>query len=277
MLQEIGLHRILSADQWMQRAIDGKLRPVDVCLTFDDTLRCQFDVAFPILQELRLTAFWFVYTSVCRGQVERLEIYRHFRTTCFQSVDEFYGDWWALVEQMGMGPDVRRADSRFDPRQYLKEFPFYSQTDRHFRFVRDEVLGPQRYGQVMDRMMKEKQFDVAAAARGLWMGDEELKRLHAAGQGIGLHSHTHPTRIERLEVESQRREYRENFEHLAGLLGKKPRAMSHPCNSYNQDTFDILRELGIVLGFRANMAKPVASPFEHPREDHSNLVRAMAA
>jgi hypothetical protein len=52
-------------------------------------------------------------------------------------------------------------------------------------------------------------------------------------------------------------------------------AMSHPCNSYNQATLEILRELGITLGFRANMASGFSSELELPREDHANLVRAM--
>ena len=53
--------------------------------------------------------------------------------------------------------------------------------------------------------------------------------------------------------------------------------MSHPCNSYNAATLSLLRELGITLGFRANMAKLGLSELEYPREDHANLVRALAA
>ena len=38
-----------------------------------------------------------------------------------------------------------------------------------------------------------------------------------------------------------------------------------------------LRELGITLGFRANMARSSFSELEYPREDHANLMRAIAA
>jgi hypothetical protein len=54
--------------------------------------------------------------------------------------------------------------------------------------------------------------------------------------------------------------------------------MSHPCNSYNDATLVILRELGIVLGFCSNMLRPIApSPLEYPREDHANLLKRLAA
>jgi hypothetical protein len=59
------------------------------------------------------------------------------------------------------------------------------------------------------------------------------------------------------------------------LLDERPVTMSHPCNSYNAMTLEILRELGITLGFRANMAGGFASELELPREDHANLIRAM--
>ena len=94
---------------------------------------------------------------------------------------------------------------------------------------------------------------------------------------VGLHSHTHPTRIERLPVEIQRDEYRKNFDCLLDLLGERPEAMSHPCNSYSRDTLKILRELGISLGFAANMQARGQSELEYPREDHANLVKSIAA
>lgn len=49
--------------------------------------------------------------------------------------------------------------------------------------------------------------------------------------------------------------------------------MSHPCNSYNNDTLMILKDLGIKIGFRANLAKDVYSNFEIPRVDHSDILK----
>ena len=83
-------------------------------------------------------------------------------------------------------------------------------------------------------------------------------------------------RLERLPAHVQRREYRQNYDHLRRILDTAPQAMSHPCNSYSADTLAVLHELGIRLGFRANMARPAAPPFEFPGEDHANILKRMA-
>ncbi len=88
-IQWLGPDRILPAREFYRGALAGSLGSRDLCLSFDDALRCQYDVAVPVLRSFGLTAFFFVYTSVMEGQAESLEIYRYFRTTCFPSVDAF--------------------------------------------------------------------------------------------------------------------------------------------------------------------------------------------
>lgn len=277
LIESIGPSRILPAHEFLFRANHNQLRPGDLCLTFDDNLRCQFDVARPVLDSFGLTAFWFVYTSVLQGNVEPLEIYRHFRMTQFSSVDAFYRKFFRTLEESEHWPIAEMLLEEFNPRTYLSGFGFYTDADRKFRFVRDEALGPARYRELMDQLLARHNIDVPTIARTLWMDDDAIRALHAAGHVIGLHSHTHPTRVEHLDEDGQRDEYFENYAYLSQLLDEQPTAMSHPCNSYNATTLIILRELGITLGFRANMAQPAISELELPREDHANLIRALAA
>src|SRR5579863_2678016 len=63
-IEQIGPKRILPARQWMQCALTATLRPTDVCLTFDGGLRCQYDVALPVLRFYGLTAFWFIADGI---------------------------------------------------------------------------------------------------------------------------------------------------------------------------------------------------------------------
>jgi peptidoglycan/xylan/chitin deacetylase (PgdA/CDA1 family) len=275
MIGFLGRDRILPAREWQRRAEAGTLGPGDLCLTFDDNLRCQLDVAVPVLRHHGLTAFWFVYTSVLQGRVERLEVYRLFRTLHFASTEAFYDAFTAEVLAGPEGERVRRALAGFSPADHLRDFPFYTDADRTFRFVRDDVLGPSRYDDVMDRLMSA--VDVAAMARGLWMDGPALRQLHAEGHVVGLHSHTHPTRLGELPAEGQRAEYAANQAVLTDLLGERPTTMSHPCNSYSPETEAVLASLGVRVGFRSNMARTPGGPLEHPREDHANLLARMAA
>jgi peptidoglycan/xylan/chitin deacetylase (PgdA/CDA1 family) len=271
----VGRERFLPAKEWLRRASAGRLQPEDLCLTFDDNLKCQFDVAVPVLRELGLTAFWFVYTSVLEGQIERLEVYRAFRVTCFDHVDEFHAAFEDQVFSSECAVEAEQRLGDFEPSAYLVGFPFYSDSDRRFRFLRDEVLGPQRYVEIMDGMIAARGPGMKRLAANLWMDAARLQRLHTEGHVVGLHSHTHPTRLDRLDPRAQAEEYARNHASLRGVLGTAPVAMSHPCNSYDAGTLDVLRGLGIRLGFRANMAASGGSELEYPREDHANLLREM--
>lgn len=266
--------QILPAREWLTRALRGSLRDGDLCLTFDDNLRCQFDVARPVLESRGLTAFWFVSTAATQGVPNRVEMYRAFRDRCFPDIDAFYDAFFAELERIDGDGQIARAVQQFNPLSYLCAFSFYSDADRRFRFVRDEVLGPIRYDQVMESLMAAARVDVHGLVRDLWMDAACLERLHAGGHVLGLHTHTHPTRLANLAPAEQEREYRDNYMTLMQITREPPTSMSHPCNSYNEHTLAILRGLGIQVGFRADMDGG-GSPLEHPRQDHANILRQM--
>ncbi len=272
LLLHVGPRNILPAEEFLTRHVQGTLASQHTCLSFDDNLRCQYDVALPVMRELGLTAFWFVYTSVLQGRPERLELYRQFRTQYFTDVEAFYD---AFFKRLHLLPDAGRLLAqldRFVPGMYLAEYPFYTDNDRRFRFTRDELLGPKAYESFMDAMIVEHGVRPTELAGGLWMDEACLEQLHHEGHVIGLHSHTHPTRLARLSPAEQRQEYEQNFYLLAALLGERPRSMSHPCNSYDTHTLHILRDLGVQLGFCSNAAAP-GTPLEMPRDDHANVLR----
>jgi peptidoglycan/xylan/chitin deacetylase (PgdA/CDA1 family) len=172
---------------------------------------------------------------------------------------------------------VRDALAEFEPAGYLAAFPFYSDSDRRFRFVRDRVLGPAGYREVMDAMLDAAGLDLDAFCADLWLSAEQVRRLDDQGHVVGLHSHSHPTDLAAMTPQAQRAEYRRNLAVLTDVLGAPPETVSHPCNSYNDQTLAILTELGVSLGFRANMARAREphGPLEWPREDHANVAARM--
>ena len=60
-LQNIGIKNILSPDEWMNKIKSNTLKSNDLCITFDDGLKSQYDIALPILDKYGLKAFWFVF------------------------------------------------------------------------------------------------------------------------------------------------------------------------------------------------------------------------
>jgi peptidoglycan/xylan/chitin deacetylase (PgdA/CDA1 family) len=267
--------RILPAQEWLRRSLAGTLSPNDLCLTFDDALRCQFDIALPVLRRRGLTAFWFVYSSVFEGGIEPLEIYRHYRSTAFEDVEGFYDAFDIALTASPYADMVAQALDGVDVSCYLADFAFYTRRDRKFRYIRDRILGPQRYHALMDAMIAGAGLDAKDVGPGLWMDDDCLRALAAEGHVIGLHSYSHPTALADCGVGAQEEEYRRNFRHLHAVLGAAPQTVSHPCNSYNAATLELLSGMGVVLGFRANMARPGAGILEQPRNDHANILQEM--
>jgi len=268
-------HAILDAGEFLQRAESGTLRGNDLCLTFDDSLRCQFDVAFPVLEELGLTAFWFLYTSPMQGSLERLEIYRYFRNTAFASMEEFYGFFFRHLRQTPYAELAGEALARFDPAACMARYAVYSADDCRFRHLRDDIFGETVYNAIMDGILKERGFQAEALLKALWIGPEETRALRRAGHVVGLHSHTHPTRMQNLPPERQLDEYVENKRILEGILGEEVVCMSHPSNSYGPETLAALARLGVRVGFRAIMTGGGGGALEIPRQDHANIMREM--
>ena len=90
MINFIGKNNILDAEIFFEKLKNKKLKETEVCITFDDALKCQIDIALPVLEELKIKSFFFVYTSVFEQKPDNLEIFRYFRVNYFKNINEFY-------------------------------------------------------------------------------------------------------------------------------------------------------------------------------------------
>ena len=268
-------YSLLNADEYQYKAENRRLADTDICLSFDDALLCQYEIAFPLIRRRNLTAFFFIHSAPIKGEMNFLEIFRYFRTICYDDLQDFYSEFFELTDSLF--PElIKWARRVYDPETYLEKFTFYTADDKWFRFLRDYVLGKEDYELLMFRLMQEKDFDVEESKTKLWMNEKQIKDLHSNGNVIGLHSYSHPTRIDMLGPTSQEREYKTNLEHLRDLTGEEITSMSHPCGRYNRDTLNVLTSLGVKVGFRSNMhMKNMVSLLEAPRENHANIYREM--
>lgn len=275
MISFVGRDNILDAQEWTQAVLTDSLPKEALTLTFDDALKCQMDVAIPVLDAYGIKATFFIYSSVFEGGVEPLEIFRLFRTVAFNNIDDFYEQFYSLV-RAAHGPRYDRAMRDFIPENYLAESVFYTRNDRIFRFLRDDVLGPEKYNAIINEMIAKSSFRVEDHRNRLWMDNADIQKLHVKGHTIGLHSYTHPTRLARMPAGQQEQEYRKNFDHITAVTGQAPVSMSHPCESYTPDTIRILKSMGIKIGFRASAGtSPEYGMLELPRSDHADILRQM--
>ncbi len=268
-------YTILNAGDYMINFQNGNLKDTDICLSFDDALKCQYDIAVPVMENLGIEAFFFVYSSVFSDNPEPLEIYRYFRSTCFENIDDFYKYFFEIVQQRNH-EEFSSHYSIYLQLNYLSDFPFYSKNDKWFRYLRDQYLGEKEYDEIMRDLMAKKHFDISLAKERLWISEEELVITASKGHIIGLHSYSHPTQISKLNKKKQSLEYHKNYQHLSKLLGKHIDVMSHPCGEYNEITLNLLKDMNVDIGFRSSMSvKEILSPLEIPREDQANVFKEM--
>ena len=259
-------------EEYLSKLQTGTLTPNDACLTFDDALKCQADIAAPVLKKLGLKAFFFVYSGAFSETPDPLEFYRDFRTTMFANMDAFYELFFAAVRTNHA--DAFRKFVETYPEDYLAAFPFYTDGDKKFRFIRNIVLSEQSYFQIMEEMLQEKGYSKSKRKPFLFMSRENLQQLSSQGHVMGLHSDSHPTNMARCSDSSQEQEYSTNKKFLEGVVEESIWSMSHPCGSYNDTTLALLKNLGIEIGFRSSLNElEIKSELEIPREDHSNIMK----
>jgi len=268
-------YSILNASEYKENFKKGTLKDRDICLSFDDALKCQFDIAIPVMESFGIEAFFFIYSSAMGENPDPLEIYRYFRTSCFENIDEFYEHFFDLVEHVDFN-EFSRHYNKFCQLDYLSSFSFYSENDKWFRYLRDQYLTRNQYDEIMNDMMLKEDFDISYAKRKLWMSEQDIVITESKGHVIGLHSYSHPTQMSKLSKTEQKLEYQRNYEHLSNLISKPIYAMAHPCGNYNNTTLEVLEEMNIDIGFRSNMSvEEILSPLEIPREDHANVLKEM--
>ena len=264
---------LISSDEFTDKVVSQRLKDSDVCLTFDDSLKCQFDIAYPILENRKLKAFFFVYSGAFSKNPPLLESFRDFRLGFFENVDEYYKLFFETIRK-NYSKDYNFYLKQYKS-DYLSNFPFYTADDKKYRFIRDIVL-KERYFNVVKSMMREVNYSITDHLSKLFMSIENLKDLHRSGHIIGLHSDTHPTQIHNLSYGDQLNEYMKSYEFISSLIDEKPTSMSHPCGNYNDDTIKILKKLGINIGFRSSMnPSSMKSSLEIPREDHANIIKGL--
>ena len=264
---------VLSAEQWLEKARSNTLTKRDACVTFDDTLRCQFDIALPVLQKHNLKAFWFICTAVFQKDPPKLELYRYYRFKKFKRINDFYAAFDERIASSPLKKKVARGLKRFDHKKAFIPYRIYTLEDKKFRYIRDMILNRVEYEWIMDRMIKDSGLEPKKLYRLLWVNQRHILKLSKLGHIIGLHSHTHPTNLKKLPKKRQEYEYEKNISVLTRLLHKDIITMSHPDNSYSTSTLRILKTMGVTIGFRATMDKKKFSKLEFPRLDQAYLIK----
>ncbi|MDC6465760.1 polysaccharide deacetylase family protein [Pelagibacteraceae bacterium] len=281
LIKFIGRKNVLNADQFFIRYKENKLTSKNVCFTFDDSLKCQYHIALPVLEDFNIKSFFFIHSSIFKKKPVYLELFRHFRLNYYKNINLFYDSFFKYVNA-----DLPKFFSETKSLINIKKrkFPIYSLNDIKFRLVRDELLDVKTYEKIMFKMFKSKNFKPKKSYDSLFLNKDNLLEIKKLGHLIGLHSHSHPMIMEKLTYTEQKQEYQKNINILSKVLDcdkKELKYMAHPSGSYNNNTLQILTNFGIELGFKQimtveyekSMQKINNSFLEVARQDQADIMK----
>ena len=66
LIKFVGRKNILDANIFFEKFKKNKLKENEVCFTFDDGIKCQIDIALPILEELNIKVLFYLHINIRR-------------------------------------------------------------------------------------------------------------------------------------------------------------------------------------------------------------------
>lgn len=273
----VGIKNILTPIKFIELLNINKLKKNHLCITFDDGLRSQYDIALPLLEDLNLKSFYFIHTSHFDGTPDFLEVFRYFRNFFYDNVDDFYSDFF---RESKLNMNKIKTQFKENIKNNKRHFKFYSLNDVIFRIARDKILTKKQYESVMFELFSLKKFNYKLISKKLFFNKSQIKTLNELGHEIGLHSSTHPTNIKRMSNKDQKKEYFDNYNNIKKIINKDIFSMSHPCGRYNKYTLNLLKDLKLKIGFKNNMNNKsrvssikMNNYFEVSRCDNADILR----
>ena len=92
----VGKKNILNPRDFINKLSKGELKKNHVCITFDDGLKSQIDIAVPVLKKYDIKAFFFIATSTFTENPDLLEVFRYFRNNEYKNINEFYKSFFSF-------------------------------------------------------------------------------------------------------------------------------------------------------------------------------------
>ena len=277
LIKKIGVKNILSPDEYFYKTKNNKIQNYETCITFDDGIKSQFDVAYPLLKDLKIKSFFFIYSSIFEKKINFLELNRYFREVYFRNVDEYYLNFYEFLEK-DISSNVIDKILNKNKNLFIKQkkiWKFYSISDLKFRFIRDRVLDRYKFEKISIDLFNKKKFNYRKMNKNIYINKKNLQILSKDGNTIGLHSHTHPTNFDNLSYKKQLEELMKNKKILEKITKNEIYSMAFPLGRYNKNSFKVLKKLRIKIAFLSQPNLKSKNLYKISREDHTILFKKL--
>ena len=199
----------VSRDELLAAVGGEAMLPERACVvTFDDGLRCQAELALPVLEELGVPAIFFVPGKpIAEGRALHVHKVHAIR----EQVDD--AETLALVGAEDVPEDMAREHYRYDTPEAAR-----------VKYLFNMVLSADERDRVVGAAFAELFPDEAAFAAELYMSHEQIRALASS---VGAHSYAHEP-LALLPPDELDRDLERCTALLEEITGARPRAFSYP-------------------------------------------------
>jgi peptidoglycan/xylan/chitin deacetylase (PgdA/CDA1 family) len=211
-----GAVELVSRDAVIAAAAGEEALPQHACLvTFDDGLRCQLELAVPVLERLGIPFVVFV-CGLPLAEGRALRVHK------IHALRERISDAELLVlVQAELGEPVADLEERAAAR-YRYDTPAAAQV----KYLVDVALTGEERERFVDRLFGEA-FDEAAFCRELYLSAAQLEQLEREHGAVGAHSYDHGY-LALMDAATLADDLARNVAALRQATGVAPRAISYP-------------------------------------------------
>jgi peptidoglycan/xylan/chitin deacetylase (PgdA/CDA1 family) len=204
-------YEFVARDELLAAVAGETTLPDRACVvTFDDGLRCQVELALPVLERLGIPAIFFVPG---RPLAERRVLYVH--------------NVHALRERVADDELLRLAAAPEVPLDVAREHYRYDEPDAaRLKYLLNMALSHEERERVVGPAFGEVFPDEQAFARELYMSPDDVRGLEARG-ALGAHSYAHEP-LAPMGREELDRDLERVTSVLEEIAGARPRTFSYP-------------------------------------------------
>jgi len=189
-------YRIISHRDILRAVEIGKFPDNSFYLTFDDGTKDHINKVLPVLKEYGLTASFFpVPQPLIEKKVPVIEKQRFLQYIGFDHYTNFL-EIFCRIAAEEVPKKIRNSiiyskKNIKEYSNYLCHHHFYSDEERFYRKIRNELINPDVFKQIIDQMFDNFYPDETDFINEFYMSFEDLKLLKSEGMTIGAHTYSH--------------------------------------------------------------------------------------
>ena len=212
-----------------------------VMLTFDDGTIDHYKYVYPVLKKYKCSGLFFLSSCIASNKMLDIQIIHQLLEKI--PIDLLFDDLKEQLLKVNISIENFKAEKSLD----IGKMALFKQL-LQFKLPRD----------IRNSLLEyfSKKYNISLNVNENYIGINEIMRMKNDNMYFGIHTYSHP-RLALLSKKEQEYEIKENMDYLLKnkIIEGNLLSIAFPYGSYNYDTLDIMKDMNIKYGFKADNFK----------------------